>query len=166
MSKYGKGVFGTPEADVQLEIPEKIKDGETVVNTSTAPRNDGAYADKLPNGCPLWDPEIFNKADTKFYADVMWTESNLARKDLHEGNLHEHCPSLSCARYFWTARYTKQGYDKHSETVALFTSRDKNALSDESRRRDSGKPLEALGDFLTGLNDLYGFDKSGKSEDE
>ena len=164
LSKYGKGTFKGPEAEIELEVADEIKDGDTVVNIATASRPDGAYADKLPNGCPLWDPKIFSKADTKFYADVMWTESNLARADLHEDNIHEHCPSLSCARYFWTARYTKPGYDKHAETVALFTSRDKNALSDESRRRDSGKPLEALGDFLTGLGELYGFDKSGDDD--
>jgi hypothetical protein len=167
LTKYGKGVHGTANGTKVLEVPEKIKDGEKVGDLSNEGKGktDGAYSDRLPDGCPLWRKEDFSKSDTRFYDDVMWAEKNLARSDLNEENLHDNCPSLSCARYFWSSRYTKRGYDKHAETVALFTTRDKNALSNESKRRDSGGTLEALADFLDGLANRDGDDSSGGSED-
>ncbi len=171
LKKYAPGTAGTDAANIVMELPmEKTKDipdGMTVPGTEVGTKGPSdAYRDKLPNGCPLWDRRVFSKNKTRFYDDVMWTEENLARNDITEENLHEHCPSLSCARYFWTTRFTSKGFTDHCETVSQFTSRDKNALSNESKRRDSGGTLQALSDFLSGLAARSDDEYSGDGEDE
>lgn len=137
-----------PEANASREIIEL----PTIPKDYEPPKPSDRYRDRLPNGCPLFDPNDFPKAETDLFVNATWTESNIARLDIDETNVHEHCPSLSCAAYWWSARYTKEGYDRHRNAMEKLTVSDKSNLKRSNLREDDGGVLEIADRILDKIN--------------
>jgi hypothetical protein len=179
LPKYGKGTADTPAASMCITPPgsnhgitdAEIKDFLPPEKVSSTPsrgvgtNHSETYKDRLPNGCPLFDKDKFESDhDTTFHADALWAERNLARHDLTESNLYEHCPSLSCAVYFWRARYTNTGFNEHTDTMKALTIKDQKNVQKLNERTDDKKVLSVLARVHQRVLDHIA-DDDGKQDD-
>jgi hypothetical protein len=106
-----------------------------------------AYADKLPNGCPLFDQTVWHgKTQTNLLDDVQWVAAHLGLKDFDYINSS---PSLRACTLYWEARYTVVGQARYQELLRQLEVPDKATLKQLNSRKDDGAELGRLTDFMT-----------------
>ena len=107
---------------------------------------ENAYADKLPNGCPLFDAATWHgKAQTNLLDDVQWVAGHLGLSDFDYVN---ESPSLRACTLYWEARYTVVGQARYQELLRQLEVPDKATLKQLNSRKDDGAELNRLNDFL------------------
>lgn len=112
----------------------------------TTTTHEEAYADKLPNGCPLFDQTVWHgKTQTNLLDDVQWVAAHLGLKDFDYINSS---PSLRACTLYWEARYTVVGQARYQELLRQLEVPDKATLKQLNSRKDDGAELTRLNDFM------------------